>query len=175
MADVLLMVSPREAEHDKLTMYLTPWIEKRSQEGTEIAVGICPIRNGTSEAREQARNPMNTLVTMARTIAAPKGIRIYPDAEPGEWDYPTRALGYDPYDENGKIGYNAIRKWISSVRKYWRSDWPEPMDKKTLEAATSRKRRSDDPQQQEPGPSYQHHWKRHYRPQPYQMGYNYYH
>ncbi|KAL6743631.1 hypothetical protein Aduo_016651 [Ancylostoma duodenale] len=175
MADVLLMVSPREAEHDKLTMYLTPWIEKRSQEGTEIAVGICPIRSGTSEAREQARNLMNTLVNMARTTPTPKGIHIYPDAEPGEWDYPTRALGYDPYDENGKIGYNAIRKWISSVRKYWRSDWTEPMDKKTLEATTSRKRRSDDPQQQEPGPSYQHHWKRHYRPQPYQMGYNYYH
>ncbi|EYC05403.1 hypothetical protein Y032_0082g1562 [Ancylostoma ceylanicum] len=70
MADIVIMVSPREAEQDKLTMYLTPWIEKRCQEGTEISVGMCPIRSGTAGAREQARNLQNTLTRHRRAFTS---------------------------------------------------------------------------------------------------------
>lgn len=164
MADVVILVGPRVAEQDRLAIYPAPWIERSGQEGSEIPRGMCPISNRTMNSTEHTRNLHNALLSLASTTRTPKGIYAYPDAEPGEWDYPTRALGYDPYDDNGKIGYNPIRKWINSVRKYWRySDWlAKSVDKKAAATATSsRKRRTDETHalSHEYG-QYPPHWKR---------------
>lgn len=54
-----------------------------------------PVSSRKTEAREQARNLDNALITPARTIYTTKSTHIYPYAALEEWDYPTRALGYD--------------------------------------------------------------------------------
>lgn len=96
MLHVVIEVGPKEVENDKLPIYVAPWADQR--------VELCPIPAATN-----AKTLQSAFVTLVRTVTHPRRVHVYPDEEPFEWDYPTRALGNGPYDDNEKIGYNAIQ------------------------------------------------------------------